>query len=440
MINIEEKKEADQYDIIASAPAPAPAPAPALPRTEAHDNREVTDSVSPNPSPDSASIKNAAIPSTSATTATAPPAAATAATATSTSSVRQGFFSRIGGGEIRLGDVYDMAQKRAVQMREQALTEVEKLRQQQLQKKREEEIFSIPPSTGTLIIVDPVINNKSGDGAAEGIENSEDSAGGMISSSKLAPTASTKVGTKSSLSIATISSPLRDAFNIARQKSTDAASQLIFPIDTLIAPKDSDESSPSHNSSSEYSSFSGDHSSLEGSHDASVEGEEGSKTSTSSVEKIVGNNSSGLVDKKLSKDNINSKNGNTNNSGSSGKTAADTVAVATSTLTPTRFTEATSSVFNAAVGRYRRLKDNATSSSPRNQQPSKTEVVVGGADRVGGLRNFQLEDIIDDINAAAVLTPAASRILPPPMPLSSKVSVERSSFGSCYCDVQTTKY
>ena len=96
-----------------------------------------------------------------------------------------------------------------------------------------------------------------------------------------------------------------------------------------------------------------------------------------------------------------------------------TIATAPSTtLTPTRFTAATSSVFNATVGRYRKLKESASfDSSQLSGQPQEQpkEVLVGGADRVGGLRNFQLDGIIDN-NAMS------SKMLPPTMPFGSKVN------------------
>lgn len=343
-------------------------------------------------------------------------------TATSTSSsARSGFFSRISGGDIRLGDVYDMAQKRAVQMREQALTEVEKIQQQLQKKKDDEEKILIPPSTGTLIVGDPMNNDTFGDGDASETEKVENSAArGKNASGRSTPTTTTKVGPKTALSLSNISSPLRDAFNIARQKSTDAANQLIFPIDTFIGTKDSDEdvhsgsSSQSHSSSSDYSSYSGDHIILGGSHDASVDGEDGNKAITS-----------GVGGKNVIDNSQNDKTSKINNIGSSNDASGpEAVAVATSTLTSTRLVaEATNSVFTAAVGRYRRLKDSAA--SPLPQVSKKAEVVVGGADRVSGLRNFQLEDIIDDKNVSAVLIPSTSRILPPSMPiLLSKVRIE----------------
>ena len=87
--------------------------------------------------------------------------------------------------------------------------------------------------------------------------------------------------------------------------------------------------------------------------------------------------------------------------------------------------EATNSVFTAAVGRYRRLKEASSSPLPPMSKQVGEELVVGGADRVGGLRNFQLEDIINDQNATtAALNPPANRLLPPSLPLSSKVSVK----------------
>ncbi|KAL3767637.1 hypothetical protein ACHAWU_010430 [Discostella pseudostelligera] len=439
----EEKKEGDLFV------APAPLPAPALAGKEsdgdgmkmkgdvehcASDMENGTSSTSatadtPNPTPTTAEheegdggsptlsagstvINTAATTTSKTTTATG----TTAATTSSTARSGPGFFSRIGGGDIRLGDVYDMAQKRATQMKEQALTEVEKLRQhqqQQLQKQQENNKFVIPPSTGTLIIGDPVKNNTDvviTDAAGDdGAEKNEDLLVGKATSATSMPNATPKAGPKSSLSLSTISSPLRDAFNLAKQKSTDAANQLIFPIDTFIAPKDSDDdmhsgssSSRSHDSSaSEYSSDSGDHSSIGDSHDAS--------------------NASAGRENSIDKSKHDDKATKTNNNigGSNGKSGTETVAVATSTLTPTRIAEATNSVFTAAVGRYRRLKD--STASPLPPLPTKTKVVVGGADRVGGLRNFQLEDIINDQNAStAALNPTANRLLPPSLPLSSK--------------------
>ena len=384
-----------------SATADTPNPTPTTAEHEAGDEGSQT------PAADSTAINTAA--TTTSTTVTA----------TTSSFARSGFFSRIGGGDIRLGDVYDMAQKRATQMKEQALTEVEKLRQhqqQQLQKQQENNKFVIPPSTGTLIIGDPVKNNTDvviTDAAGDdGAEKNEDLLVGKATSATSMPNATPKAGPKSSLSLSTISSPLRDAFNLAKQKSTDAANQLIFPIDTFIAPKDSDDddvqsgssSSRSHSSASEYSSDSGDHSSIGDSHDAS--------------------NASAGRENNIDKSKHDDKATKTNNiGGSNGKSGMESVAVATSTLTPTRIAEATNSVFTAAVGRYRRLKDSAA--SPLPPLPTKTKVIVGGADRVGGLRNFQLEDIINDQNAStAALNPTANRLLPPSLPLSSKVSVE----------------
>lgn len=393
--NGDKNDDADTASSIAHADADAPDPATGF---------------GASPTTDSTAVNTATVPIPKTVTSTS-------------SSARSGFFSRIGGGDIRLGDVYDMAQKRAVQMREQALTEVEKIRQQQLQKKKDdEEKIVIPPSTGKLIVDDPMNKDTFGDGDASETEKVESSAAlrGKNASGRSTPTTTTKVGPKAALSLSNISSPLRDAFNIARQKSTDAANQLIFPIDTFIATKDSDEdvhsgsSSQSHSSSSDYSSYSGDHSILGGSHDASVDGEDGNKAITSGVGgKTVIDNSQ------------NDKTSKINNIGSSnGTSGPEAVAVATSTLTPTRLVaEATNSVFTAAVGRYRRLKDSAA--SPLPQVSKKAEVVVGGADRVSGLRNFQLEDIIDDKNVSAVLIPSTSRILPPSMPiLLSKVRIE----------------
>lgn len=312
-----------------------------------------------------------------------------------------GFFSRMGGGvvtpQLKLGDVYATAQKRAVQLREQAVTEVERLRQQQLERQKEEEKEKevvIPPSTG--MIVDNEIsvlptNEKETQDADQTPEG--ETVNQTDATVKEATTKSTFPVITSPLRQA---NALRDAFNIVRQTSADAAKELIFPIDAFAAgtsDKEEDEDDSrylSPNSSNEYSSY-------------SQEDNSSDSNASNPEEASVDEGGKG-------KDVIN---------GSTTPGRPPTTATS-NTLTPTRFTAATSSVFNATVGRYRKLKESASfdsyqlsgSGQPQEQQQ---EVLVGGADRVGGLRNFQLDGIIDN-NAMS------SKMLPPTMPFGSKVN------------------
>lgn len=330
-----------------------------------------------------------------------------------TTTKSSGFFSLT--PQLKLGDVYATAQKRAVQLREQAVTEVERLRQQQLERQKEEEKekeFVIPPSTGMIVDNEisalPVANEKE---LTQDVDQTVDKAAGgettVANNVDKTDDANVKESTRSTFPV--ITSPLRqanalrDAFNIVRQTSADAAKELIFPIDAFAAgtsdkaEEDDEEEDDSRylspNSSNEYSSYSQEDNS--------------SYSNASSPEKASVVDAGGK-----GKDVIN---------GSTTPGRPPIIATATSTtLTPTRFTAATSSVFNATVGRYRKLKESASFDSSQlsgsgQPQEQPQEVLVGGADRVGGLRNFQLDGIIDN-NAMS------SKMLPPTMPFGSKVN------------------
>lgn len=298
---------------------------------------------------------------------------------TPTETATKSFFSRrtpILGD--KLGDVYEKAQRRAAQLREQA----ERIRQQQLevQKQDEEEerhtvgvVSMIPPATGMLV-----------DGK-EFVANDDDQVLPVNEAQNHKRTingtpAAANNGRKKFPAVSP--SSLRNAFNIVRQTSSEAATQLIFPIDAFAAgtsDAEDDEDDSRYLSSNESSSHSQE--------------DDSSKSNTSSPEK----------DKEVITD----------------SPSVVATAATSSTLTPTRFEAATNSIFNA-VGRYRRLKESASfdssqlssSSQPEQEQPK--ELIVGGADRVGGLRYFQLDGIIDNS--------ASSNLLPPTMPFGTKVS------------------
>ena len=316
---------------------------------------------------------------------------------------------------------------------------------------------TLPAGKGDVAVTD---TNASSDDGANG--NADDDEGVTKIQATAIPTiaattnkvepskqASSTSASSTTLSLSTLSSPLRDAFNIAKQRSTEAAKQLIFPIDTFIAPKDSSEesSSQSHCSSrSDYSSYSGggDHSHSSDGSDASVVGGDDGRSSKASNASAMGGTknimdaSRNNDDKATSKNNHHHHNNSTGGSSTShGKAVAETttasIATPASTLTPTRLmvaAEATNSVITAAVGRYRRLKEASSSPLPPMSKKVGEVLVVGGADRVGGLRNFQLEEIIINdekkqpgLNASNAVA-SRRRLLPPSMPLSSKVSVE----------------
>ena len=281
----------------------------------------------------------------------------------------------------KLGDVYEKAQRRAAQLREQA----ERIRQQQLEVQKQDEeaerhthtvgdVSMIPPATGMLVDGKEFV--ASDDNQVLPVNEAQDKHKSTINGTP----ATANNGRKKFPAVSP--SSLRNAFNIVRQTSSEAATQLIFPIDAFAAgtsDAEDDEDDSRYLSSNESSSHSQE--------------DDSSKSNTSSPEK----------DKEVITD----------------SPSVVATAATSSTLTPTRFEAATNSIFNA-VGRYRRLKESASfdssqlssSSQPEQEQPK--ELIVGGADRVGGLRYFQLDGILDNSTS--------SNLLPPTMPFGTKVS------------------
>jgi len=263
------------------------------------------------------------------------------------------------------GGLLEVAQRRAVRLRENALAEVERLRHQREEAANIGEEFVIPPPAGILIDGDirpPTPSDKMTDVHGEREQNKQQR-GEEISTNII-----TKLG---------------DTINMVKRSSREAAEGLIFPRDVR-----DDDLANNHSSSNDD----------DDDNDSSSEEEDGDARTT-------------------------------NDRGNSNDDDSDVaVALATSTLdddsvgggkikpplppavSPARFTAATN-VLNAAVGRYRRLKEGAMHdvSSPnpppspgqRPQQrrtPLEDMPVVGGAEWVGGLRNFHLDGLFDKID------------------------------------------
>lgn len=341
----------------------------------------------------------AASPEPTPTPSTPTPTVRPAATAVGASG---GFFSRMGSlGSTAapiLGDVYDRAQKRAVQLREQAATEVERLRQQ-----REEQAAAaaaqqedIPPATGILVggSTDTATKEAKEDTVANDLKCSDQTKemDEQQTGKERAAAADDTTKDKEEPKKSTINSSIRDAFKIVRDTSAGAAKELIFPIDAFAAPKDNEiESYPDSSHCSSYSQ------------DSEDVGSDIVSPRSAASEDAEDND-----EEKSSKKAATSKPPDTpkrRNSNSSANSAAPQ-----STLTPTKF-----SAFSNTLGsRFRKLKESASfdgQQSPEKQKDAaarKSPIVVGGADRVGGLRNFHLEGIFGDA------------ALPPSLPLAGK--------------------
>jgi hypothetical protein len=376
----------------------------------------------------------------------------TTATTTTPVAPLSGFFSRAAASvqQARLGEVYDLAQKRAARLREGAIAEVERLRQQQTTTAGG---YEIPPPAGVLIVGDPpsaigegeaaVNDNDDDDDDDDNKTSRNDVEGGTMNArtndvvARLAVESKKGAATTTTTTIRDISTPLIDAFNMVKMRSTEVANELIFPIDAFSARDDDDDDEEEED----------DDDNIDNIHSSS--NEEGYSSSSSGDSGGVGN--------------CDEKDGGRRNddgidpsgdvkSGAPG-TAASLVAL---NLTPTRFTAATSSVINAAVGRYRRLKEGSSasydaSSSPlpptppphpgtvhhQKWQPRQQDggegaaVVVGGAALVGGLHNFRLDGLLyNNIShhSTAVAGGSASAIPSPPFPT---VSYESTRMRAC---------
>ena len=334
-----------------------------------------------------------------------PVPSSTTNTADTPTSKSPGFFSRIGtlGNSVgsgapllgdKLGHVYEKAQKRAVELHEQAVTEVERLRQQQQKEDQDKSKNSIviPPSSGTLIVDGSEVKAVSSSELHVSNEKKTTIESSVVEGAVKDGSAS-KVKENKSSTFPNVSSPLRDAFNIVRQQSLQSAERLVFPVEAFATGVSDDDAT------------------------AEKEGEDEDDDS-----RYLSPDSSNVSSSQSQEDDSSSSNvGSPEKEGSYKKEVINTTpATSTSSLTPTRFT----GVFNATVGRYRRrLQESASfdssqlSSSSDQQQSSQSqprEVLVGGADRVGGLRYFQLDSIIDK-------DAMSSKLLPPTMPFSTKV-------------------
>lgn len=163
------------------------------------------------------------------------------------------FFSRIGSigdnASPMIGSVLSRAKTlrdQADKLRDQAVTEVDRLRQQQQTQQLSQETTdqlnnsNIPPATGTLIDGEEAVkeeqqqpdhasNSNEGGEKESSVKSHKDEQSG---SEKTTITADTPKRTNSVTTNTPKKqhiSPLRNAFNVARTTSTDAAKNLIFP-------------------------------------------------------------------------------------------------------------------------------------------------------------------------------------------------------------------
>ncbi|KAL7467899.1 hypothetical protein ACHAXS_008127 [Conticribra weissflogii] len=335
----------------------------------------------------------------------APEGAAATATAAPT-----GFFSRM--QSIRsnavpiLGDVYDRAQKRASQLREQAATEMERLRQQQLQQGKEKnEVATVPPSKGTLVESSHGNSHSSGtdqeelDDNIEGLEKEIKTekittSNSQRINSESKPSSGTNRDKESKLNPKSITSPIRSAIAVVRQTSQEVARDFILPPGTSFSYESNEDT-------------------------------ENNKASKQNIGETTDKDEKSVIDsepKSGNSDQNDIKNADINKpceKSKSNEIAKDDTANATRSIGSTRLAAATSAVVSAytefrAVGRYRVMKDNeppqnaamshdpnenqeyANTSDPREQSEPK----VGGADRVGGLRNLQLGEFFAAMNSS----------------------------------------
>jgi len=347
-----------------------------------------------------------------------PVPSSTTNTADTSTSKSPGFFSRIGtlGNSVgsgapllgdKLGNVYEKAQKRAVELHEQAVTEVERLRQQQKEDQDKLNNIVIPPSSGTLIVDGSEVKAVSSSELQEASNEKKTTIESSVVEGAVKDGNASKVKESKSSTFPNVSSPLRDAFNIVRQQSLQSAERLVFPVEAFATGVSDDDATA----------------------------EKGGEDDEDDDSRYLSPDSSNVSSSRSQEDDSsNSIVGSPEKEGSERKEVINTTpATSTSSLTPTRFT----GVFNATVGRYRRRLQESASfdsqlSSSSDQQQSQQqqqprEVLVGGADRVGGLRYFQLDSIIDK-NAMS------SKLLPPTMPFSSKVrEICLFPFIFCFC-------
>ena len=502
---MEKETEGDEADAVVAVAPDAPAPAATAvendggTKNDDDDDDDDDDGAPASDAPDSTDPTPEAAATTSTNAAAPPPPPPPK---TTTPPALSGFFSRAAATVqqahhhtvgLRLGDAYDLARRRAERLREGALAEVERLRQQQQgggaqpsSSSAAEEECAIPPPAGVLVVGDPPakadgnggVSGGEGEAAAVATDDGDATAlnaGGEAMGAKTTLTSTTKT-TKTTTA-------LQDAFNMVRKTSKEAADRLVFPIDAFSARNDmhndeeeeeDDDDDENINSSSNeeeyYSSSSGDNGSIVRDGGSEEEGDSVDKGRVRDGDGDGGGRRGDVRGDRDGGDDVRGGegvggSGNNDDEGGSGggrnddendagvksgaAGAAVTAAAAALNLTPTRFASATNSVLNAAVGRYRRLRENASfdnASSPlpptspsrhpqqqsthhrnRNGQEEKGDgaAVVGGAAWVSGMHNFPLDGLFD--NNKPPPPPAdvvgGSTFMPPSMPF-SKVSEE----------------
>lgn len=309
------------------------------------------------------------------------------------------FFSRI--GSIDTAATANLIRSRAQKLREQAVSEVDRLRQQQQQAQQSQET------------TDPEVDNADGEagkeeadkGSEEASVKSHDDAG------KNAETSTTNAATpKRSNAVSNDTSkkqnlsPLRNAFNAVRSTSTDAAKNLIFPPTVFAA---------SYSNSEDGNDVGNNNDNDVTSPDDKREDDEGTQEGDASLASMNSSTGGGR-----------SRAPSSSSSSLPGKDQPQEQQQFAST--PVKNLVNAYSEFRT-VGRYRMMKDNEppqnviTAHDPKQQQGSSTPAekrslakqmaaspVVGGADRVVGLRFLNWEKVvgpINDISSSTCSTP-----------------------------------
>ncbi|KAK1747786.1 DENN domain-containing protein [Skeletonema marinoi] len=317
------------------------------------------------------------------------------------------FFSRIGS----IGDnaTANLILSRAQKLRAQAVSEVDRLRQQQQSQQQSQETTdqvdtnNIPPAVGTLIDGEAVKEEPQQPDAAinadEGGEEasvkshtdepmtqeggSEKTTTNVIGTPKRSNAVTNDTSKKQNLS------PLRSAFNVVRTTGADAAKNLIFPPTVFASSNEEDDD------------------------DDNGGGDDGMTSPDDKREDDEGTQEDG-------NSSLTSRNSSTGGERSSAPSLSGQQQFASST--PVKSFVNAYSEFRT-VGRYRMMKDNEppqnviTAHDPKNvmhmtpQQNGSTPVekrklakqmsaspVVGGADRVVGLRFLNWDKVVGPIN------------------------------------------
>lgn len=319
------------------------------------------------------------------------------------------FFSRIGS----IGDSATASQflSRAQKLRDQAVSEVDRLRQQtqqQSQNTTDPEVESTPDGEAGKEEQQRASLINTDEGGDEASVKSHDDP--EKSSEKATPKRSNAVSNDTSKKQSL--SPLRNAFNAVRTTGTDAAKNLIFPPTVFAASnsrseEEEDDDDVGNNNDNQVTSPDDKREDDEGT-------QEGDTSLTSRTSSTGGGRSSAP-------------------SSLTGKEQAQQQQQQQFASTPVKSLVNAYSEFRT-VGRYRMMKDNEppqnviTAHDPKQQQNGSTPAekrslakqmaaspVVGGADRVVGLRFLNWEKVVGPINEKGEISSSTCSSTPTPM-------------------------